>query len=69
MHNGPMALRTRRERLWFGLAVSLGPVVALLIGPAYLQPLPMWAKLAIVIAGCALIAALAIYSRRRARPA
>jgi hypothetical protein len=62
-----MALRTWRERLWFGLAVSIGVSVAMLIGPAYLRPLPMWAKLVIVVAGCLFIASVAVYSRRRAR--
>jgi hypothetical protein len=61
-----MALRTWRERLWFGLAVFIGVSVAMLIGPAYLRPLPMWAKLVIVVAGCLFIASVAVYTRRRA---
>ena len=64
-----MALRTWRERLWFGLAVFIGVSVATLIGPAYLRPLPMWAKVVIVVAGCLFIASVAVYSRRRARRA
>jgi uncharacterized membrane protein len=64
-----MALRTWRERLWFGLAVAIGPSVALLIGPAFLRPLPIWAKLVILVVGCGFIATVAIYSRRRARRA
>lgn len=52
-----------------GLAVFIGVSVVMLIGPAYLRPLPMWAKLVIVVAGCGFIAAVAVYSRRRARRA
>jgi hypothetical protein len=58
--------RTWREGLWFGLAVAIGTSVAMLIGPAYLAPLPISLKVVIVVAGCAFIAAAAAYSRRRA---
>jgi peptidoglycan/LPS O-acetylase OafA/YrhL len=64
-----MALRSWRDRLWLGLAVFIGVSVVMLIGPAYLRPLPMWAKLVILVAGCGFIAAVAVYSRRRARHA
>lgn len=60
-------MRSWRERLWFGLAVFIAIFVVGLIGPAYLRPLPLWAKLVVVVAGCAFIATVAIYSRRRAR--
>jgi hypothetical protein len=62
-----MVLRTWRESLWFGLAVAIGTSVAMLVGPAYMAPLPMSLKLVILVAGCAFIAAAAVYSRRRAR--
>jgi hypothetical protein len=68
-HTRPMDLRTWRGRLWFGFSVFIGVSVAMLIGPAYLRPLPMWAQLLIAIAGCAFIATVAVYSRRRARRA
>jgi hypothetical protein len=64
MHQEP-----RRDRLWFGIAILVGPAVVLVIGPAYLQPLPNAAKVVVVIVGALLVAALAIYSRRRARRA
>jgi hypothetical protein len=49
------------------LAIFIGVAVALLAGPAYLRPLPMWVKLLLIVAGCCFIATVAIYSRRRAR--
>jgi hypothetical protein len=63
-----MALRSWAA-LWLSLAIFIGVSVAMLIGPAYLRPLPMWAKLVIVVAGCGFIATVAVYSRRRARRA
>jgi 4-amino-4-deoxy-L-arabinose transferase-like glycosyltransferase len=69
-HTGVVDLRTWRGRLWFGLTVSFSAsLVVFVIGPTYLRPLPMWAQLAIVVAGCGFIATVALYSRRRARRA
>jgi hypothetical protein len=62
-----MIRSTWRQRVWFGLAVFIGVSVAMLVGPPYLRPLPMWAKLVIVVAGCLFIASVAVYTRRRAR--
>jgi type III secretory pathway component EscS len=62
-----MALRSWRDTLQLGVAVFIGIAVALLIGPTYLRPLPMWVKLLLIVVGCAFIATVAIYSRRRAR--
>jgi hypothetical protein len=64
-----MVLSTWRERLGFGLAIFIGVSVAMLVGPTYLRPLPIWAKLVLVVAGCGFIATVAVYSRRRARRA
>ncbi len=60
-----MAKRSTRDG--FGLAVFLGTLVALVVGPTYLKPLPVWMKLVLAVAGCCVIAAIAVYSRRRAR--
>jgi hypothetical protein len=62
---------SRRDTvLVFGIVVPLSTaIIALVVGPRYLQPLPMWSKLAVVAAGCCFIAAVAIYGRRRRRPA
>jgi hypothetical protein len=49
------------------LAIFIAVLVALVIGPTYLQPLPIWLKLVIAVAGLCVIATIAIYSRRRAR--
>jgi hypothetical protein len=40
-----------------------------LIGPKYIDPLPMWLKVVVAITGAVLIATVAIYSRRRPRQA
>jgi hypothetical protein len=64
-----MALRSWRDRLWFGLAIFLGVSVASLIGPAYIDPLPSWLKVLLAVAGGLTIGALAVYARRRARRA
>lgn len=66
-HTAAMAPRSWRDRLQLGVAVFIGIAVALLIGPTYLRPLPMWSKLLLIVVGCAFIATVAIYSRRRAR--
>lgn len=58
---------SRRDRLWFGIALMVGPAVVLVIGPAYLRPLPIGLKVVLaVVLGC-LLAGLVLYSRRRAR--
>jgi hypothetical protein len=46
---------------------TLAVVMALIIGPKYLKPLPIWVQLVIAGAGCCVIAAIAVYSWRRAR--
>jgi hypothetical protein len=62
-----MASRSWRDRLPLAVAVPIAVVVTLWVGPAYLQPLPIWMKLVLAAAGCCVIATIAIYSRRRAR--
>jgi hypothetical protein len=69
VHTELMASWSWRDRLWFGLAIFIGVSVALLIGPIYLDPLPLWLKVVIAIAGTLIIATAGIYSRRRARHA
>jgi hypothetical protein len=61
-------LSRRDTVLVFGFVVPLSTaIITFVVGPRYLQPLPTWAKLAFVAAGCCFIAAVAIYGRRRAR--
>jgi ABC-type antimicrobial peptide transport system permease subunit len=50
-----------------GVGVFIAVFFALVIGPAYIRPLPTWLQLAIAIAGGCIIGALALYARRRAR--
>jgi hypothetical protein len=69
-HTGVVDMRTRRGRLWFGLTLAFSTsLVVFVIGPTYLRPLPMWAQLLVLVAGCGFIASVAVYSRRRARRA
>jgi H+/gluconate symporter-like permease len=49
----------------FGAIFAAGLFIE--IGPTYLNPLPMWLKLVLIVAGSCVIAGVAIYSRRRAR--
>jgi len=60
---------SRREQvLVFGLAVPFGSaLVTFVIGPEFLRPLPIWLKLVGMVACGGLIAAIAVYGRRRAR--
>ena len=57
-----MALLVFMNVLW-------ASVLTTVVGPTYLRPLPMWAKLLLIVAGCCFIATVAIYGRRRARRA
>ncbi|HVS50604.1 MAG TPA: hypothetical protein VHJ99_17110 [Candidatus Dormibacteraeota bacterium] len=56
-----------RDKVVFVFAVILGFAAVRLLGDIYLRPLPIWSKLVIAAAGVCVIAAIAIYSRRRAR--
>ncbi len=66
-------MRTMSKRdtvLLFGLALPLSvSLVTFVVGPTYLRPLPTGLKLVIAGACGCVIAALAVYSRRRARRA
>ena len=42
-------------------------VLTLYVGPTYIWPLPMWEQVVLAVAGCLIIATIAIYSRRRRR--
>jgi hypothetical protein len=64
-----MDLRSWRGRFWFGLTVGASVSIVRLIGPKYIDPLPMWLKVVVAITGAVLIATVAIYSRRRPRQA
>jgi hypothetical protein len=49
------------------VAIFIGVSVAVLIGPAYIDPLPTWLKVSIGVACGFTVASLGVYSRRRAR--
>jgi hypothetical protein len=68
-HTGVVDLRTWQGRLWFGVTVAFSTSLVMLIGPTYIDPLPMWLKGLIAVACVFLIATVAVYSRRRARRA
>ena len=58
---------SRRDTvLLFGLVVPVSAaIMTLIVGPRYLNPLPMWLKLVMAAIGCCFIATVAIYGRRR----
>lgn len=66
---GSKSTMSRRDTiLVFGLVVPLSAVImTFVVGPRYLDPLPMWLKLVIAVACFCFIATVAIYGRRRAR--
>jgi hypothetical protein len=56
-----------RDKVVFVFVVILGFGAVRLLGDIYLRPLPIWSKLAVAAACVCVIAAIAIYGRRRAR--
>jgi hypothetical protein len=62
-----MVSRSWFDRLWLGLAVFVGIAFAMVIGPAYLRPLPLWEKALITVVGVLSVSTLAIYNWRRSR--
>jgi hypothetical protein len=69
VHTAPVDFKSWRDRLVLGLAIFIGVSVARFIGPAFVDPLPTWLKVAIAVAGGVSVASLALYSRRRVRRA
>jgi len=58
---------SRRDAGIAGAAVAVIAVVMTMLGPRYIDPLPLWSKLVMIVVGCCLIGAIAVYGRRRAR--
>lgn len=58
---------SRRDTVLVALVVPVSAAVLNLVGPRYLQPLPMWTKLIVLTACACLIGTIAIYGRSRAR--
>lgn len=50
----------------FVLAIWVG-VLTTYVGPTFISPLPIWEQVVLAVAGCLIIATLAIYGRRRSR--
>ena len=66
-HTGATYMSRRASVLVaFVLAIWVS-ILTVYVGPTYLQPLPMWAKVVLALAGCLIIATIAIYGRRRSR--
>jgi hypothetical protein len=58
---------SRRASVWVAISVAFSvALVDVVIGPYVLKPLPLWVQLLIVVLGAFAIAAIAVYSRRRA---
>jgi uncharacterized membrane protein len=62
-----VAKRSTRDKYIVALAVPIAVVIALIVGPTDLNPLPIWVRLVIAGAGLCVIATIAVYRRRRAR--
>jgi hypothetical protein len=62
-----MSAWTTRQKVLFAVAFAFGLIVVRLLGDQFVRPLPIWLKLVIAAACVCVIAALALYSRRRAR--
>ncbi|MFI5260148.1 MAG: hypothetical protein ACHQ01_11180 [Candidatus Limnocylindrales bacterium] len=58
---------SRRDAAIVGATVGVTTGVLTQVGPHYIDPLPLWSKLVIAVACCALVGAVAVYGRRRAR--
>jgi hypothetical protein len=69
VHTGAVRSFSKRDTiLLLGFVVLVTALVmTFVVGPRYLEPLPLPSKLAIVALGCAFIGVAAYYSRRRAR--
>jgi hypothetical protein len=50
----------------FVLAIWCG-IITVYVGPTYIRPLPTWGQVVLAVAGCLIIATIAIYGRRRRR--
>jgi hypothetical protein len=62
-----MATWSKRRAFLFWCVVFLSVGVVRLLGDQYLRPIPSWQKLVIAAACVCVIAAIAVYGRRRAR--
>jgi hypothetical protein len=59
---------SRRDAAIAGATVAVTAVVMTqILGPRYVDPLPLWAKLALIVVCAGFIGVMAVYSRRRAR--
>jgi len=69
LHTVRVRPTSRRQQVL--IAITLGvslSVIQFFIGPTYLEPLPISAKLILAAVLLCMLAALAIYFRRRGRP-
>jgi len=59
---------SRRDAVLLSLGTAfIASIITFIVGPAYLEPLPVWLKLLVAAAACLVVAAVAIYGRRRSR--
>ncbi|HEY4914786.1 MAG TPA: hypothetical protein VIJ91_12810 [Candidatus Dormibacteraeota bacterium] len=63
-----MASMSRRNAALVGAVVAVwASVLSVYVGPTYIRPLPMWAKVVMAAGCCLFIATMTVYGRRRAR--
>jgi hypothetical protein len=59
---------SRRNAALVGAVLGVwGSLLSVYVGPTYIRPLPMWAKVVMAAGCCLFIATVAVYGRRRAR--
>jgi hypothetical protein len=59
---------SRRDAAVVGAVLAVwASVLTVYVGPTYLRPFPMWAKVVLALACCVFIGTVAVYGRRRSR--
>ena len=59
---------SRRDSALVGAVLGVWvSVLSVYVGPTYIEPLPIWAKVVMAAGCCLFIATVAAYGRRRAR--
>ena len=59
---------SKRNSVLVAVVIAIWSVVlATYFGPTFINPLPLWEQVTLAAAACLIVAAIAIYSRRRSR--
>jgi hypothetical protein len=59
---------SKRNSVLVAVVIAIWSVVlATYVGPTFINPLPLWEQVTMAAAACLIVAAIAIYGRRRSR--